>query len=185
MSQVYLLAAGRGQRAGGPKAWQECQGEPLLKKQIDFLRRRYDPQRIAVSIQADWVSQCRRLCEGANWVPADPDAPPLDSLIRLLKASRMIKWSFIYHVDQPVWETELFETLLRKTPGAEADAFVPTYGGRRGHPALLSHGLGPDLLALDPQKDRLDAFLRTRRVIEVPVDFACAVENWNGPAAAP
>ena len=179
MSQVYLLAAGRGKRAGGPKAWQDYNGEPLLKKHIDFLLTRLDPQRITISIQADWVSQCRRLCERANWVPADPDAPAMDSLIRLLKAVRMIKWSFIYHVDHPVWEPRLFDALLSRTAGAEAHAFAPTYNGRRGHPVLVSHGLGPDMLALDPQKDRLDAFLRTRRVEEVPVDFPCVIENWN------
>jgi CTP:molybdopterin cytidylyltransferase MocA len=182
LSQIYLLAAGRGKRAGGPKAWQDCNGEPLLKKQIDFLLTRVDPQRITVSIQADWVSQCRRLCENANWVPADPEAPAMDSLIRLLKAVRMIKWSFIYHVDQPVWETKLFDALHARTPGAQADAFVPVYQGRRGHPVLVSHGLWPDLLALDPKTDRLDEFLKKHRVEEVPVEFSCILENWNDGA---
>lgn len=179
MSQVYLLAAGRGLRAGGPKAWQDYEGQPLLKKQLDFLFGLYDPQRITVSIQADWLSQCRTLAERVNWVPVDPDLPPLASLLQMIRSSRMIKWSFIYHVDQPVWEPELFKLLDRRIPGTSADAFVPSHQGKRGHPVLISHGLGPALLELDPAAARLDAFLKTRKVEEVPVDFPCVLENWN------
>jgi nicotine blue oxidoreductase len=182
MSQVYLLAAGRGRRAGGPKAWLEHQGEPLLKKQLDFLLKSYDPQRIAVSIQADWLSQCRTLSEQVCWVAVNPDAAPLASLLELMKVNRMIKWSFIYHVDQPVWEPGLFTALEAKIFGAQANAFVPSYQGRRGHPVLVSHGLGPDLLTLDGASDRLDAFLRDRGAAEVPVDYPCILENWNGAA---
>ena len=52
--QVYLLAAGHGRRAGGPKAWQDYEGKPLLERQIEFLTKHFEPSAIAVSIQEEW-----------------------------------------------------------------------------------------------------------------------------------
>ncbi len=179
MSQVYLLAAGHGRRSGGPKAWRNFNGEPLLKKQIEFLLSRFDAQNITVSIQKDWLSQCLRICASAHWVEVDPDQPPLASLIEMIRASRMGQWSFIYHVDQPVWEPELWDILAHKTQGAEPLSYAPTFAGRRGHPVLISHGLGPEILALDGAHDRLDLFLKSRATEDVPVPFACVHENWN------
>lgn len=178
-SQAYLLAAGRGTRAGGPKAWLDNQGRPLLKTQLDFLLEVFDPERVAVSIQPTWTPKCRGLNERVKWIAVDPDASPLASLQSLLKAVPMVRWSFVHHVDQPVWETALFQMLLRETAGAKASVIVPTNGGRRGHPVLLSHGLGPAILELDPAEDRLDSFLRAKAACEIEVPFPCVLENWN------
>jgi len=178
-SQVFLLAAGKGTRAGGPKAWMEHQGEPLLKKQIDFLLQIFDAERITVSIQDGWASRCRILNERVKWIATDPDASPLASLQTLMKGRAMVRWSFVYHVDQPVWETAVFHMLLRETAHTNASVLVPTNGGKRGHPVLISHGLGPALLDLDPAKDRLDAFIKTQLQKEIELPFPCVLENWN------
>ncbi len=184
-SQVYLLAAGQGKRAGGPKAWLQVDGEPLLKKQIDFLLGLFDPERLTVSIQEDWLAKCRMINERVKWVAVDPEAAPLASLQALIKASPMVRWSFVYHVDHPVFEQAVFQMLLRETANAKASAFVPVSDAKRGHPLLVSHGLGPKILELDPAKDRLDAFMRTQTVSEVLVPFPCVLENWNDGAPAP
>src|SRR5262249_1137201 len=138
-----------------------------------------DPERVTVSIQAGWLPRCKGMSEKINWGAVDPGLAPLASLQALMRASPMLRWSFVYHVDQPVWERELFQPLLAAAPETEARALVPVYEGRRGHPALLSHGLGPSILELDPAKDRLDAFLRAQKVQEIPVAFPCAIQNWN------
>lgn len=179
-TQVCLLAAGNGKRAGGPKAWLPYQGTPLLEKQIDFLLNHFEPSAIAVSIQQDWRERCLKINKEIRWTATDPQAQPLASLIPLLKSSSPAHWTFIYHVDMPVWQVKLFETLAacaRWSKGAEA--VVPAYKGERGHPVLISPQLKQTIEALNPETDRLDFFLRSRAVETVDVPFACVHENFN------
>lgn len=180
---VYLLAAGFGRRAGGPKAWLEHEGKTLLARQLEFLLRRFPPASVAVSVQRDWLERCRALDPRVLWVPTDPAASPLASLQALLGALPLTKWAYLFHVDMPVWEEELFYLLASHVPKADAhEAVVPTHGGRGGHPVLLGPALAGPLAALDPAKDRLDRFLRSRRVHRVDVPHRAVLENWNdGP----
>ncbi len=182
--QAYLLAAGRGRRAGGPKAWIECEGRPLLERQLEFLIARIPAARIAVSIQKEWLPRCEEISRDVRWVPCDPDAKPLASLQTLLRASPMRGWASLHHVDMPVWDARLWDALEAATSGG-AEAVIPCYGGRRGHPVLLAPTLAVPMLALLPDLHRLDWWLRKRNVLEVAVDCAGSVENWNeGPVPA-
>lgn len=176
--RAYLLAAGRGRRAGGPKAWREHEGRPLLGRQIEFLRSRAAASDIAVSIQREWLPRCAALDAEIRWVPCDPDAPPLASLQALLRAVPPRAWFSLHHVDMPVWEPALWDALLGAIDD-RAEALVPVFQGRRGHPVLLSARLALPLLALAPERDRLDRWLRRRRAREVIVEAPCALENWN------
>ncbi|MDD5627713.1 MAG: NTP transferase domain-containing protein [Elusimicrobia bacterium] len=177
--QAYLLAAGRGRRAGGPKAWRLCEGRPLVERQLDFLRRLFPARSVAVSIQGEWLERCRALEPRAAWVPVDPDAPALAAVLALARALPMRRWTFLYHVDMRVWEPGLFRLLAARTVRIRAEAVVPVQGGRRGHPVLLSPRLRDGLLALDPARDRLDLWLRARRVAEAGVTYPCIHDNWN------
>ena len=183
--QVYLLAAGRGARAGGPKAWREHEGRPLLQRQLDFLLGLFEPERIAVSIQADWSERCRALHGKVRWVPENPDAPPMEAIQALAKAAPMERWTFLYHVDMPVWEAGLFEALSERAVSADGvEAFAPVKGGSKGHPVLLSPSLQAALLGLDAGRDRLDHWLRGRREEAVEVPYDCIHSNWNELPAA-
>jgi molybdenum cofactor cytidylyltransferase len=176
--RVFLLAAGRGIRAGGPKAWLPCGGSPLLERQVRFLQGIVDPGEVFVSIQSAWEPRCRAIHAGVRWVPADPDAPALASLQRLLASARPGPWAFLFHVDMPLWDEGIFRSLSRAVRGG-IDAAVPVHAGRRGHPVLLSPGAQSEIAGLDPARDRLDAWLRGRRVREVETPRSCALENWN------
>jgi CTP:molybdopterin cytidylyltransferase MocA len=175
---AYLLAAGRGRRAGGPKAWKVHEGKSLLERQTAFLLTRLPPSSVAVSIQGDWIERCRAIHPDIRWVPVDPDSPPLASLQALLKVLPMSGWSSLHHVDMPVWEAALFDALER---AAAQEAVIPVYNGKGGHPILLSPSLAEGLAALDPANDRLDLWLKTRKVLRAEVPFPCARENWNTP----
>ena len=61
---------------------------------------------------------------------------------------------------------------------------IPTFGGRGGHPVLLSPAALDAIGRLDPRKDRLDAWLRTRKTVRVETEHACAVANWNAGVPA-
>ena len=180
--QVYLLAGGNGKRAGGPKAWLDYQGSTLLQKQISFLSSRFDPENITVTIQKGWRERCEKLNPRVIWVPEDPKDPPMAALIAALQANPLRRWAFLYHVDMPLWDPKLFDLLEKAAAKAQREgleALVPAQGGRKGHPVLLSPSLCDAILALDPQKDRLDVFLRGRREGAVEVPFGCIFDNWN------
>ncbi len=180
--QCYLLAAGRGKRAGGAKAWRDCDGMPLLARQLEFLGGIMPLERVAVSIQVDWAERCRSLSPRPQWVAVDPDAPALDSVLALARALPLDRWTFLYHVDMRVWEQELFRLLERGIPAAQAsgdEALIPVHDGRGGHPVLLSPGLKTALAALDPSRDRLDVWLRSRRAAQAQVPYPCIHDNWN------
>lgn len=176
---AYLLAAGRGRRAGGPKAWKPAGGgAPLLELQVGFLTRRFRPESVAVSIQEEWLDSCRSLHPRIHWIAVDPDDSPLASLQALLKAMPAPDWASVHHVDMPVFEDALWDALCAAAKGAVTDAVVPSYKGKAGHPVFLAPGVAKAILKLDPEKDRLDRFLRERRkLIELP--HRCALENLN------
>jgi CTP:molybdopterin cytidylyltransferase MocA len=183
--QVYLLAAGKGRRAGGPKAWRLVDGRSLLERQIGFLLTLFEPSSIAVTIQEAWRERVLNIHREIAWVAEDPDASPLAALKSLVAAAPLKSWAFVYHVDMPLWVPGLFEALDRRISAAEHEGFealAPVCAGRKGHPVLLSPALAASLAALDPQKDRLDYWLRTRKEGGVEVPFGCIHENWNSPA---
>lgn len=178
--RAYLLAAGRGERAGGPKAWLEFDGKSLLRRQLDFLTGLFDPREVAVSIQPGWLGRCRALHQEVLWVPVDSRTSPLASLQALLTRAPPDAWAFVYHVDMPLWKPGLFKGMEAAIPLARrAAAVVPVHGGRRGHPALLSPAAMSLLSALNPARDRLDHWLRGAEVHEVEAAAPCIHANWN------
>ncbi len=181
-AQAYLLAAGMGRRAGGPKAWRTFDGQPLLARQIEFLRGIFPAERIAVSIQPGWEERCRLLDPGICWTAVDPQAPALASVLALARTLPLDRWTFLYHVDMRVWEPELWRFLADRVVEADKDGFealAPCFQGAKGHPILLSPRIKDALSVLDPAKDRLDHWLSSRRVSVVEVPFACIRDNWN------
>ncbi len=181
-AMVYLLAAGKGRRAGGPKAWKLHEGTSLLERQVGFLLHLFDSGSVAVTMQAGWKDRCNDLSSLVRWVPVDPEATPLGALQALCKGGRHGAWAFLYHVDMPLWEEGLFTALAGRIPDAEKDrrdAIVPSRGGKRGHPVLLSPKALAALAALDPAIDRLDHGLKTREVMIVEVESPRIHENWN------
>lgn len=171
--RVRLLAAGRGRRAGGPKAWGPYAGKTLLEAQLGFLATVTAPENIDIAIQGEWLERCRALSPRVNWIAADPDGTPLASLQALLKATPRAP-SFIIHVDMPAFDLRVWRAL--EAAGGDA---VPVHEGRRGHPVLLSAETLDEAARLDPATGRLDELLRGRAVTEVPVSTDVILANLN------
>lgn len=174
-ARVLLLAAGNGKRAGGPKAWRDFAGKPLLQEHVEFFSRRFDSGALSVAIQSDWLEKCRALSKDVCWVPAEPLAAPMDSLQRLVKASPSMR-SFVLHVDMPVFDVSVYELLW----AAEGDAVVPVFDGHRGHPVLLSPKALNEISRLDASTARLDVWLHENHVVEVSVPTDIIFKNLNG-----
>jgi CTP:molybdopterin cytidylyltransferase MocA len=143
---------------------------------------RFKGRECAVSIQESWLERCRHLCPNVAWTPVDPKTSPLASLQALLRARPAVGPFFVWHVDQPVWDNEIFGGLEKGL--GENEAARPLRDGKRGHPVLLSGELGLRILALNPVSERLDEYLRTRKIADVAVDSARCLENWNGGVPA-
>jgi CTP:molybdopterin cytidylyltransferase MocA len=171
--RVRLLAAGRGRRAGGPKAWGPYGGKTLLEVQVGFLATVTAPENIDIAIQGEWLERCRELSPRVNWVAADPEAEALGSLQTLLKAGPRAR-SFVLHVDMPVFDLRVWRALAC----APGDA-VPVHEGRRGHPVLLTAQTLDEVARLDAATGRLDQFLRGRSVTEVAVATDVILANLN------
>jgi CTP:molybdopterin cytidylyltransferase MocA len=150
-----------------------------LERQLEFLGRVLPLESVAVSIQEDWLERCQALERRAVWAVVDPEAPALTAVQAVARALPLDRWTFLHHVDMRVWELEVFRLLAQRAVDGEAEAVVPVQEGRRGHPVLLAPGLQDALLALDPARDRLDVWLRSRRVVDIPVPSPCIHDNWN------
>lgn len=177
-ARVLLLAAGRGRRAGGPKAWRPYKGKTFLEAHLEFFFGLLGPAAVSVAVQDGWRERCRALSPETVWAGADPDASPLDSLQRLIRASPEAR-SFVLHVDMPVFDKNVYEALWK----ADGGAVVPVFAGRRGHPVLIAPAALKEIAALDPAKDRLDAWLRGRAVQEVTVNDDAIHRNMNEAAS--
>lgn len=175
-ARVLLLAAGRGRRAGGPKAWRPHGDTTLLGAHLRFFDGFLGPGALSVSIQEEWRLRCVALSAKTTWVVADPEASPLSSLRRLIAASPPVR-SFVLHVDMPVFAKAVYEALSEVC----GHAVVPVHGGRRGHPVLLSASALDEVSRLDPSRDRLDVFLRGGAAVEVPVATGLIHRNLNEP----
>lgn len=178
-AHVYLLAAGKGERAGGPKAWAMRGEKPLLQLHIEFLAAHFDLSRVFIAVQEGWLRRCLELDLHVGWISVDPEGTPMHSLKRLISVTERAS-GFVYHVDMPLWDppaADIFKA-LRAGIGT-ASAAVPTYQAKRGHPVYLSRAAAADVSALDAANDRLDAYLRQCHVSEIPVKNAVIHANWN------
>lgn len=171
--RVRLLAAGHGKRAGGPKAWGPYAGMTMLEAQLGFLATVTAPENLDIAIQGEWRERCLALSSRVNWVAADPDGTPLSSLQALLAATPRGR-AFVIHVDMPVFDLRVWRA-LEASPGN----CTPVYEGRRGHPVLLEAETLDAVADLDASRDRLDSFLRGRKVTEIPVVTDVIFANLN------
>ncbi|MEK7388767.1 MAG: nucleotidyltransferase family protein [Elusimicrobiota bacterium] len=175
---AYLLAAGRGRRAGGPKAWREHEGQSLLARQVGFLTGLLPAASVAVSVQDEWLERCRSLHPDVRWVAVDGDGSPLRSLQALLVEAPVSGWVFLHHVDMPVWNARLFHALHQQAE-KDFDAVRPRFRGKGGHPLLISGTCAREIAGLDGESDRLDYWLKGKTVREPELDFPEILENWN------
>ena len=115
----------------------------------------------------------------------DPDRGPFSSLqvgVRALKGVASLSAAFVLPIDVPAPDESVWRALAAGADGA--DASVPVFEGRGGHPVLCSAALLDDILAtsLDAPDARLDAKLRGRKSVRrVDVSDARVLANLNRP----
>jgi molybdenum cofactor cytidylyltransferase len=83
--------------------------------------------------------------------------------------------------DSPRVSTRLIDAILAAYDPTAPSAFVPTFGGRRGHPVLLPWSWAPLVHELPPS-DGLNDLLKTVPVRELPWHDGSILEAFNRPA---
>ncbi len=193
IDHVIVLAAGRGVRAGGPKALHRVGTEVWWTVQQKRLAR--------VGLPVTWVVS-ERVRDGMaaggampeRVVIADEHAPMFASVLAGMESvdrrSRerrsgeppsAIRGVFILPVDVPAPSKDVFTRLAAAltTPGSPAAA-IPTHDGQHGHPVYVSWPFASTrILGVAQTPDaRLDRLIGRAR-IEAPVDDSGVLMNLN------
>ena len=186
---AVILAAGRGHRMGGPKAWQIWHGRSFLEWILEVLRHTGTPP-VAVVVAPDtpplpgnYPRPIRRL------INPRPDFGPAGSLWRAWR--RIVDpedWSavLVWPVDFPAVPPEVVLRLLEAYRTHRSNGWIwrPHDGTRPGHPILLHRDLGRWLL-LPPVHRRGIRYLQrlfADRVVDVAVRTPTIHWNMNTPA---
>jgi CTP:molybdopterin cytidylyltransferase MocA len=177
-----VLAAGSGSRMGAPKAVLRVDGTRLVDRAVAALRAGGCDDVVAVVRAGVTVAGARVV------VNPDPERGMRSSLELAVEAGADGDAIAVLLVDMPGVGAEAVRTVVRGwTPGRIA---VATYGGRRGHPTVMSPELWRAALRLAAGDEGARALLAGRPEIidEIPVhgdpvdlDTPADVADWTRP----
>jgi len=87
-------------------------------------------------------------------------------------------------VDQPMIKSELINKLIEAYSAGSKGIVIPTYGGKHGHPIIISAGYVEDIMQIDDDAEGgLGTFIDAHRrdCLEVPVDTPTIIEDIDLP----
>ena len=90
---------------------------------------------------------------------------------------------FIAPVDTPRVSVATLDKMIQALPGHSL--VVPVFQGRRGHPALFSAALFPELLRAPLDEGARSVVHATSDRLELPCDDAAVVEDFDAPEDLP
>lgn len=184
MITAILLAAGESSRMGEPKPLLDWAGETLIEYQVDQLRKAGIDEVIAVLGHA--ARRVRPLAERAGATIV------MNVDYREGRASSLRAGAFaltsgaseiaVLSIDQPR-PANIIRALLEDHLSTGALITLPTYEGKRGHPALLCGSLGPELKRVDEATKGLREIIHRRAdaVHELAFDSDIVLLDINTP----
>jgi molybdenum cofactor cytidylyltransferase len=166
---AIVLAAGKSERMGSPKALLPISGRTFLENILDAISRTSIEETVVV------VGHHRKEIEAAVKMPsvvfnADYEKGMITSLQTGIRA---LSWdtsgAFLFLVDHPLVESATIEVMIANL--APNRIVLPTFEGRRGHPVLFSSEVLEEILAL-PYSEGANIVVRKNpdRIFEVPVN---------------
>jgi len=165
---AIVLAAGKSERMGRPKALLPFRGRTFLGNILDAISH--------TSIEDTFVvlGHHRAEIEQSLSLPSVVFNPNYEQgMITSFQAGvRALSWdasgAFLFLVDHPVVEPATIEAMIMNL--APNRIVLPTFEGRRGHPVLFSSEVLEEILAL-PSTEGANIVVRKNpaRIVEVPV----------------
>lgn len=183
---AVVLAAGLGSRFGAaPKMLAELEGKPLVRHVAEAaLASRAKPVLVVVGSAGDRVKAALAGLE-VETVDNERFAEGLSTSVqagfRALPATAQA--ALVLLGDMPRVTSDLMDRLIEAWIPARCGAVVPTCGGRRGNPVLLSRALEPAIMALAGDRGAGPLLSRTTDVLELSVADPGVLADVDTPEA--
>jgi molybdenum cofactor cytidylyltransferase len=184
MLAVAILAAGESRRMGQPKALLRYRGKTFAEHLVSATRHeRVGLTRIVLGAQAGEIRSRLRL--DATWILENPNwqqgqLSSIQAVIRSLPGET--EGLILCPVDHPLISGFLVAQLIQEFDSTEKQIVLPTYKGKRGHPAIFRVSLYGELLAASPEVGAREVvWAHPKDVTEVETDEEAVVLNLNDP----
>ena len=183
---ALLLAAGESRRMGQLKALLPWQGDTLLGHQVTALQEAgIDRVLVVLGHQAERLRPLLEGRDGVEWV-FNPDyllgkTTSIRAGLAVLK-EESVEALLILNVDQPR-NAETVRFLLAQHRRSDFLITIPTFGGKGGHPIIVSPTLLGDLMAIteDTQGIRAVVTGHQERTQRLEVETAEVLWDLNTP----
>jgi molybdenum cofactor cytidylyltransferase len=184
---AVILAAGESSRMGSPKALLTYEGHPFLEHLLQITRHpKIGLTRVVLGANADEIRGQLKLdpanvVVNTNWTQGQLSS--IHIALRSLPVG-LTDGMLLCLVDHPLITATLVSELIEKFYASGKPIVVPTYNGKRGHPAIFSSQLYPELLEapLDTGA-RAVVWAHREEVLEVATVEQGVVLNLNDPEA--
>ena len=184
MLAVAILAAGESRRMGQPKALLSYRGKTFAEHLVSATRHeRVGLTRIVLGAQAGEIRS--RLPLDATWILENPNwqqgqLSSIQAVIRSLPGET--EGLILCPVDHPLISRFLVAQLIQEFDSTEKQIVLPTYKGKRGHPAIFRVSLYGELLAASTEVGAREVvWAHPKDVREVETDEEAVVLNLNDP----
>ena len=185
MLAAAILAAGESRRMGEPKALVSVQGLTFVEHLFAATRLpRVGITRIILGAHAAEISA--KLKFDPAMIVVNPDWPSgqlssIHAAIRSLPADTT-DGIILCPVDHPLVSRRLISELIAQFDSSRKAIALPTYRGKRGHPAIFRATLYAELLAASPEVGaRQVVWAHSQEIQEVPTEEEGVILNLNDP----
>jgi CTP:molybdopterin cytidylyltransferase MocA len=179
---ALILAAGEARRMGRPKAMVPLEGRTFLEILLDRFRSAgAAPLLVVLGDAAPEIRTSVRVGEARVVINPHPGRGQLSSILCGLDAldPGEVEALFIAPVDTPRVRTGTLIKMMASLTGRPL--VVPTYRGRRGHPALFSSSLFNALREAPPAQGARAVVHATRDRLELETDDPAVLEDFDTP----
>lgn len=169
MISAIILAAGKSERMGTPKALLPIHGRTFLENILNSISQTsIEDVFVVVGHHRKEIEERVKLSS----VVFNPDYEQ-GMTTSFQTGIRALSWeasgAFLFLVDHPLVEPKTLESMIERL--APNRIVIPTFQGRRGHPVLFATEILEEILAL-PSSEGANSVVRRNpaRVVEVPVN---------------
>ena len=185
MLAAVILSAGASSRMGRPKALLPYREGTFLEHLIHATRHpRMGVTRVVLGAGAETIQTVAKLDPSLVVLNPDWEKGQLSSICAGIRSLIGIDTDgmVLCPVDHPLVSAGLVGELVDRFYSEGKAIVVPSYKGRRGHPAIFSSALYAELLAAPmDQGARAVLWAHPGEVLEVPTDEEGVVLNLNDP----